>query len=65
MTCDGCNRKAKFMLYEQLSPHCESCYHEALDGCTVPILVMTYEAYEYAQRKEVVKSGQAPIARTA
>jgi hypothetical protein len=61
MTCDGCNRTAKFLV--EGKPHCQEHMLEAL--CSVPVMVIDIEAYEYARMKEVVKSGQAPIARTA
>jgi hypothetical protein len=61
MTCDGCNRTATHLV--EGKPHCQEHMLEAL--CSVPVMVLDIEAYEYAQRKEVVKSGQAPIARTA
>ena len=62
MNCDGCGEAPRYMLYEHQEPHCELCYQDALDGCTVPFLVMTYEAWLKVQRmKEVVKREQRVI----
>jgi hypothetical protein len=61
MTCDGCNRTATHLV--EGKPHCQEHMLEAL--CSVYVKVLDIEAQEHAQRKEVVKSGQAPIARTA
>lgn len=65
MNCDGCNEAARYMLYEQQSPHCELCYQEALDGCTVPFLVMTYEAWLKVQRMKEMKKREQIIAKSA
>jgi hypothetical protein len=50
MNCDGCGEAPRYMLYETGRPHCEICYKEALEGCTVPILVISYEAWEAVMR---------------
>jgi glutaredoxin len=61
MTCDGCNRTAKYLVEGQ--PHCQEHMLEAL--CSVPVAVIDIEAHEHAQRKEVVKSGQSETYPTA
>lgn len=34
----GCGRKASYLVYENLDPHCEICFAEAIDGSTlVPV----------------------------
>jgi hypothetical protein len=53
MICNGCNKRATH--YVDGIPNCQSCMLEAL--CSVPVAVIDIEAYEHAQRKEVVKSG--------
>jgi hypothetical protein len=55
--CYCCTREATHRIYEDLKAVCTFHYHEALEEENQPILVMKIE--------EVVKSGQAPIARTA
>ena len=48
--CD-CNRKAEFLVFAQLEPHCLECMMDAID-CTVQTPVMTIEAWERKQREQ-------------
>jgi hypothetical protein len=52
MQCAGCNRTAKYLVHAQLDPHCEICFAEAIDGCTVPTLVMDIEVFERMKADE-------------
>jgi hypothetical protein len=46
------------MVHSHLQPHCEDHFKEAIEGCTVPTVVMTTEAWEESAHDQ-------RIARTA
>lgn len=52
MKCAGCNKEATYMVHDSYDPHCDSCFAEAVEGCTEMTKVMTVAGWKEKMKRE-------------